>query len=106
MKLNATLVGLVLLAGLIAITAGPAIAVLLIPREQIWPAGGTSYWINGTADDLWPSRIGLEHYMPEEGTGIFGVACSSAQAHQNALCPAGGYLSFLNRFSSSDYYRP
>jgi hypothetical protein len=105
-KLNATLVGLVLLAGLIAITVGPAIAVLLIPREQTWPAGGTTYWINGTTDDLWPSRIGLEHYMPEERTGIFGVACSSAQAYKNALCPAGGYLSFLNRFSSSDYYRP
>lgn len=105
-RLNATLVGLLLVAGLIATTAGPAIAVLLIPREQTWPAGGTKYWINGTAAELWPSRVGLEHYMPELGTGVFGASCSSREAYENALCPAGGYLSLWNRFSSSDYYRP
>lgn len=105
-RLNATLVGLLLLAGLIAVTAGPAVAVLLIPREQAWSAGGTKYWINGTTDDLWPSRVGLEHYMPETGTGLFGASCSSTKAYTNALCPAGGYLSLMNRFSSSDYSRP
>lgn len=105
-KLNAILVGLLLIAGLIAVTAGPAVAVLIIPREQTWSAGGTSYWINGTADDLWPSRIGLQHYMPETGTGVFGASCSSAKAYTNALCPAGGYSSLMNRFSSSDYSRP
>ncbi|UPX13774.1 uncharacterized protein EKO05_0004273 [Ascochyta rabiei] len=105
-KLNATLVGLLLLAGLVAVTAGPAVAVLLVPREQTWSAGGTKYWINGTTKDLWPSRVGLEHYMPETGAGLFGASCSSTKAYTNALCPAGGYLSLMNRFSSSDYSRP
>lgn len=105
-RLNATLIGLILIAGLIAVTAGPAVAVLLIPREQTWSAGGTKYWIDGTADDLWPLLVGPEHYMPENSTGLLGASCSSEQAYTNALCPAGGYLSLMNRFSSSDYSRP
>ncbi|KAH7393791.1 hypothetical protein DE146DRAFT_757281 [Phaeosphaeria sp. MPI-PUGE-AT-0046c] len=105
-KLNATLVCLLLVSGLIAATVGPAIAVLLVPREQTWPAGGTKYWINGTMEDLWPSQVGLEHYMPDNGAGKFGVSCSSTEGYKNALCPAGGYYSLWNRYSSSDYYRP
>ena len=48
----------VLLAGciLLAATSGPASAVLLIPRQQQWPAGRTHIWMNITADQLWPSQ--------------------------------------------------
>jgi hypothetical protein len=41
-RLNATLVGLLMIAGLLALTAGPAVAVLLIPREQTWCTGSTA----------------------------------------------------------------
>lgn len=106
MRRNAATLCLVVLAGFIAVTAGPAVAVLLIPREHTWPAGGTKYWINGSSEDLWPSTLDIKHYMPDLGAGIFGASCSSSNAYTNALCPAGGYMALANRFSSSDNPRP
>jgi uncharacterized membrane protein len=50
--LNRELFVLILVSGFLAATAGPAVAVLLIPREHTWPAGGTTWWLNGTSDDL------------------------------------------------------
>ena len=41
---------------LLAATCGPASAVLLTPRLQMWPAGRTHLWINATADLVWPKR--------------------------------------------------
>lgn len=41
---------------LLAATCGPASAVLLIPRLQLWPAGRTHIWINATRDQIWPER--------------------------------------------------
>ncbi|KAL8787422.1 MAG: hypothetical protein Q9213_002199 [Squamulea squamosa] len=41
---------------LLASTSGPASAVLLIPRLQLWPAGSTHIWVNATVDQLWPVR--------------------------------------------------
>ncbi|USP81540.1 hypothetical protein yc1106_08814 [Curvularia clavata] len=103
---NAATLCLVILAGFIAVTAGPAVAVLLIPREQTWPAGGTKYWINGSSEDLWPSTVDIRHYMPDRGVGVFGPGCSSSDAYKNALCPAGGYEALASRYSSSDNPRP
>jgi hypothetical protein len=48
--LNKELLVLILVSGFLAATAGPAVAVLLIPREHTWPAGGTTFWLNGTSD--------------------------------------------------------
>lgn len=106
MRRNAATLCLVVLAGFIAVTAGPAVAVLLIPREHTWPAGGTKYWINGSSEDLWPSTLNIKHYMPGLGAGIYGASCSSSNAYTNALCPAGGYMALASRFSSSDNPRP
>jgi hypothetical protein len=39
--------GLVLIGGLLAVMAGPATAVLMIPRSQNWPIGGAIFWLNG-----------------------------------------------------------
>lgn len=40
-------VGLLLMAGVIAVLAGPATAVLMIPRQLDWPMGGSRIWLNG-----------------------------------------------------------
>ncbi|KAJ8107864.1 hypothetical protein OPT61_g8572 [Boeremia exigua] len=104
--LNRTLILLVLLAGLLSITAGPAVAVLLIPREHTWPAGGSAYWINGSSEELWPAEVGLEHYMPAAGVAKSGVGCLSEQAYTNALCPAGGLQSLVDRLVSINNSRP
>lgn len=103
-KLNAALVVLVAVSGFIAATAGPAIAILVIPREHIWPAGGTTYFMNGTYDDLWPSQIGLEHYIPAAGFGNSTANCTETNSYTNALCPAGGYLALIHRINSGPYW--
>lgn len=54
---KAALVTLVAGGIILAVASGPASAVLLIPRLQLWPAGHTHIWINATADQLWPARI-------------------------------------------------
>ena len=41
----------------LAAIAGPASAILLVPRLDYWPAGSTNIWINVTSDTLWPSRL-------------------------------------------------
>lgn len=41
---------------LLAATSGPASAILLIPRQQLWPGGSTHIWINATSEQLWPTQ--------------------------------------------------
>lgn len=96
-----TLLALVLVSGFIASTAGPAVAVLIIPREHTWAAGGTSYWVNGTFDDLWPGEVKLDHYMPERDSKAFKAKCTAQNAYTNSLCPSGGYMALLQRISHS-----
>lgn len=38
---------LVLVGGGLALLAGPAAALLMIPRQLDWPVGGGVYWLNG-----------------------------------------------------------
>jgi hypothetical protein len=106
MRYNAAMLCLVVFAGFLAVTAGPAVAVLLIPREHTWSAGGTKYWTNGSSDDLWPSVVGIEHYMLDQGADMLGASCSSPNAYTNALCPAGGYMALVHRLSLSHNHRP
>lgn len=95
------LYGIILLSGIIASTAGPATAVLLIPRTISFPVGYSDYYINGTADHLWPTYIGLDKYLPNY-TNAHGEAidCASNYGYTSAVCPSGGYLSLLNHFSA------
>ena len=41
---------------ILAVASGPASAVLLIPRTQLWPGGRTHIWLNATMDQIWPTR--------------------------------------------------
>jgi hypothetical protein len=40
---------------LVGALIGPSIAVLIQPRMDWWPAGGTDLWLNTTVDDLMPT---------------------------------------------------
>lgn len=51
------LLGMVIICGLIAATAGPSSAVLLIPRQTRWRSESTYFYVNGTSQDLWPDRV-------------------------------------------------
>lgn len=35
------------MGGALALLAGPAAALLMIPRQMDWPVGGGIYWLNG-----------------------------------------------------------
>lgn len=100
---NFKLLTLMIVSGLIAATAGPAVAVLLIPRQHTWNAGGSMYWINGTADDLWPRQVELNHYMPNTNASLGKANCTSPYAYTNPLCPSGGYLSLVQGLSTGFY---
>ena len=44
----------------LAAAAGPSAAILLIPRNDFWPAGSTHIWINATKDEIWPNKLVLK----------------------------------------------
>lgn len=83
---------LVLVAGLIAAVIGPASAVLMLPRNQEIPAGGTSFYLNGTSDELWPRELSAASAL---------AVCKLRNATEYAVCPSGGYKSLLNTFEMS-----
>ena len=64
-------------------TAGPASATLVIPRWQPWHAGVSPFYLNGTADEISPSKLNLDasgeqpYCLSESATG-FGVCPSGA----------------------------
>ncbi|KAL9633189.1 MAG: hypothetical protein Q9164_004849 [Protoblastenia rupestris] len=81
--------------GALAAIAGPASAVLLIPRLDHWQAGGTSYFLNGTADEIWPSRLSFSRadnpsFCGGENAATFGV------------CPSGGFQALWTHYNQVD----
>ena len=44
---KASIFGLLIISGLLAVLAGPTTAVLMIPRETEWKAGGANFYLNG-----------------------------------------------------------
>ena len=81
----------IIVAGFLAVLIAPASAVLLQPRVQSVPAGGTAYFLPATSDDLWPSDIEGSGESPE---------CFGEFATQNILCASAGFeslrLYFMN----------
>jgi hypothetical protein len=53
---------MIALATLLALFAGPASALLLIPSfTDSWNAGGIDFWLAGTSDTLWPDHLEARH---------------------------------------------
>ena len=80
------------LAGLLAVMAGPATAVLVIPRMRRWPAGGSSFFLQGNEAELWPSYL---NYTPDEDSPL----CRGSDPMRYGICPSGGYYAFLNHYA-------
>jgi len=73
---------MITICGLIAATAGPSSALLLIPRQAIWHSGSTYFYINGTFQDVWPDQVDAKK-IPKEcavfnSTGIADSVCPAA----------------------------
>ena len=80
-----------IVAGLIAATIWPSVTGLLLPRIQTIPAGGIWYYLNATADQLWPSYIDASSEHP---------VCFLPNATDYGVCPSGSYTSFLPEYLS------
>jgi hypothetical protein len=80
------LYGCLVLGGLFATLAGPSCAVLIIPRDQTWPAGNANFFVRGTPDGYWPTHLNLSLQGDQS-------ICNSPNATEYAACPSGGYPS-------------
>ncbi|RFN53302.1 hypothetical protein FIE12Z_2452 [Fusarium flagelliforme] len=86
---KASIFGLLILSGLLAVLAGPTTAVLMIPRELEWKAGGVNFYLNGTKEEMWPNYLGVPT-----------VNCSGSNWLNNSRCLANGYQSIHETFSN------
>ena len=83
------LVALLLISVLLGASVGPSTANLMRPRLADWPAGGTSFWIDATADDLYPAEL---HETPEMEYCLLTL--------DDPSCPAGDYEVIARDFMS------
>ena len=80
---------IIVLSGFLALLIAPSAAVLLQPRSQNVPAGGTAYYVPATADQLWPSEMDGSEELP---------VCFEEYASQNIACPSSGFDSLRTYF--------
>ncbi|KAI5457074.1 hypothetical protein BGZ63DRAFT_417405 [Mariannaea sp. PMI_226] len=75
-------VSLVFISGILAIMAGPAAAVLMVPRIMDWSIGGGIFWMNGSDAQLWPTYLDASYYSDfncsDEWADIMDPRCASA----------------------------
>lgn len=76
---------LLLVSGLIAATAGPSVATLLIPRLQEWRSGGGDFYIEGLKEkDLYPIDLTFSQSLVDAG-------CLGPNATDIPICPSSGF---------------
>ncbi|KAK8112837.1 hypothetical protein PG984_013363 [Apiospora sp. TS-2023a] len=81
------LIGLLLAGGSLALLAGPASAVIMLPREMDWPVGGSNA-------QLWPTNL-TAGYFPIHQEG-----CAEDEHRlEEPKCPSASYLLVANHLS-------
>ncbi|KAI0436157.1 hypothetical protein F4803DRAFT_572944 [Xylaria telfairii] len=87
------LLALLCFGGLLASIAGPAAAILIIPRMIPWPVGGGIFWLNGSDTQLWPTYLDKEYLET--------VNCSTIQNRLTSpWCPSYGFESLQPLFGT------
>ena len=83
------LVSLIVVCTLLGVSVGPSSANLIKPRLDFWAAGGTTFWINATEDQLYPTFTkfspAIAHCDVDSG---------------DAACPHGGWESINQQYLS------
>ncbi|KAH8665476.1 hypothetical protein BGZ61DRAFT_366668, partial [Ilyonectria robusta] len=68
---QALFIGLVVACCILGVSVGPSSATLMRPRLDTWAAGGTTFWVNITEDELYPKAIansaGLSSCLVDSG---------------------------------------
>ena len=82
---------LITVAGALALLIAPSSAVLLQPRSQNVPAGGTNYFLPVAPDQLWPSTIDGSDELPD---------CYGIYSAQNVACASAGFESLRSYFQN------
>lgn len=52
------MVVLISLGSFLAVAVGPSCAIVMRPRLDKWPAGGSRFYLNATRDQIWPTFVG------------------------------------------------
>lgn len=73
-------------------TVGPASALLLIPTATWLEAGHVQYYLGGTEDQLWPSRLTMNHTGPS--------VCQRSPMSSLSICPFGGLQTLALEFQA------
>ena len=82
---------LLIVSSLLAASAGPSSATLLIPRLIHWPLDPSHLAINGTFQDVWPDHMNSRN-VPE--------SCSVIPiTDANSICPAGPWATLSQDFN-------
>jgi hypothetical protein len=78
---------LLVVCSIIGLTVGPSTGILMRPRLEEWPAGGTTFWINATENLLHPkvmeASAALDHCAVDNG---------------DLSCPAAGWQVFNEQY--------
>jgi hypothetical protein len=78
---------LLVVCSIAGLTVGPSTGILMRPRLDEWPAGGTTFWINATESSLNPERM-------EAATNLSHCAFDNG----DPSCPAGGWQVFNEQY--------
>lgn len=87
------LLSLTSLGGFIAITAGPASAVLMLPRPTNWHDFTTTFWLNGTPDVYWPTKLTSAHVGGPQCRGVLGL--TTIQCVAKGLADLENYFEYF-----------
>ncbi|KAL8917121.1 MAG: hypothetical protein Q9208_008160 [Pyrenodesmia sp. 3 TL-2023] len=90
----------IFVAGALALTVGPATAVLVIPRDQLWQAGGSPFYLQGKEDDIWPTIVTYDTNRDPSFCLSSTSPGSPRNASEFAVCPSGGYKSLASHYSA------
>ncbi|KAL3304931.1 hypothetical protein RB213_003717 [Colletotrichum asianum] len=85
------LLALIEISSLIAVMAGPAAAVLMLPAQRDFDIGGGVYWASGGDAELWPKVLDAEYYSSWN--------CSSLQNQlEQHQYPAAGFSTLHSHY--------
>lgn len=83
------MLSLMILCAFLGVTVGPSTTNLMKPRLDDWPAGGSQFWVNCTADLLFPTEIrassNISHCNVDNG---------------DLACPAGNWQTISENYYS------